>query len=114
MEQFFTDLCNKIRDFFFKGFGDYKDSFSGDLVLTGTEWQALGSVSKPCKLRLYNTSAADEMQWTPNKDMPIGARVHFQRGEYVDDFIGTAYAKMSDPTKVGTLNYSFIVVATND
>ena len=112
MEQFLERICKVLQDFFFRGFGDYKDTQGDDIALPAIDiWQAVVSMSKPCRLMLQNLDAVNEIQITWNTDNPIGYRILAGTQIVLDDVAGLLYAKAPSGA---TLNYLAIALITNE
>ena len=107
LETFLQSLCSRLTDFFYRSFGDDSDSQSGDKDLpidAEGKWYPVVTMSKPCILHLLNLSA-NEVQYTFNKNNPIGGRIPANIGIYLQDVSGVLYGKCSDVTKSATLNF---------
>lgn len=115
MEQFLLSMCNRLSDFFFKSYGDYKDTEGKDVALPATaDWQVLISINKPSILYIKNTDAANEIMFTWNKDNSIGAKVTAGVSLVLDGVSGIVYARTVDSTKTAIVNVLAIALKTNE
>lgn len=114
MEEIFQWLCGALKDLFFKGFGDYRDTQGGDVTCpASSEWQVLVSMNKPCTLYIRNLDASNEVMITWNRDNSIGAKIKADKAIVLDNVTGLVYVRTVNSTLTASVNYLAIALKTN-
>jgi hypothetical protein len=119
LEQFFDNLIVRLQDLFQRSYGDPDYSDSDDKIIPANTpgFVPVINVSVPSKLTIQNYDPADgtdvgEIMISYSSRASIGFRVPVGKARVIDDFKGTIYARCSDTTKVGYLNYDAAALVT--
>ena len=115
MEEILANFCERLRDLFYRGFGDRNGSTSKDFIVpTGTAWVNALVMSTPSKLIIRNLSVADEVQFSFNPLDLVGSKLMVNSAIVLDDMVGVLYLKMVDSTKTANVNLSAIALYTGN
>lgn len=116
-----TLIYNAICGKYFSGYGDPADSQAGDLAIAvgNVTWLPLLTMSYPCILYLRNNSVdlpalLQEIQFTWNKNFPVGGRIAYDKGVVFDNVIGTLYVMAGDPAKTANVNFATAALKHSD
>lgn len=107
-------ICNRITEFFFKGFGHPSDSkgTSGTLPIDATQkWIPIVGISTPAIVRIANTDAANTLEYTFNDKDTEGAWLPKQTIEHIEPIKGYLYMRSLDATK--TCEFNVYIIALN-